>query len=534
MAPKTSEKRSINNPLQARPQKLWPIFRGKGIAEASDDDSVSSSSQDPDGSDKEEDGSNDQDSDSDSASETDSSHDSDEEEIDPIERRIDRKNRLCKIYKDGTVAWHFHDSGYTQKAWARRGPYSPRYTYSQSSPAELRQFVKQRNLVDPYPGGLTLKYCYLQLLDQADQTTSFQFLDLPGEMRNAIYRELLVFVRCTHCPRIHDVCHTGILRTSKNVSKEALDILYGDNQIRCMFRASGYDGDPKNFFSWIHVKETQGHGKSMDRVFHGMSEIPDWFRRIQLLKVELHFCGGSIENAGFRLQTCLLNLASFLMDGHCLKKLEIHISDVSNDEEDSIDSEYDYQDIAGGLDTIAYPLCRLHGVEHVEITGLSKPITKATIDKMQTTPKAVFNTLVHFNNLMKAAKAYAKMCNTLNPYNYGHEVPDYHGGHLLQDVELMIAELGYFEEMDEDYNPFGDAATEANTRRQLEDLRECVAKIKLANFETLKKDFLMARKEIAVYNSKNKWVLVDGKKPASDGLRRDWDGRVEDDLDSDS
>jgi hypothetical protein len=532
MAPKTSEKRPISNLLQARPQKLWPIFRGKGIAEASDDDSVASSSQYPNDSDKEEDGSNDQD--SDSASETDSSQDSDEEEVDPIERQIDRKNRLCKIYEDRTVAWHFHDSGYTQQAWERRGPYSLRLTYSQSSPAELRQFVKQRNLVDPYPEGLTLKYYYLRLLDQADQATSFRFLDLPGEMRNAIYRELLTFVRCTHCPRIHAVCHTGILCTSKGVSKEALDILYGENQIRCMFRASGYNEDPKNFFSWIHVKETRGHDGSMDRIFRGMSEIPDWFRRIQLLKVDLQFCGGSIENAGFRLQTCLLNLASFLMDGHRLKKLEIHISDVSTDEEDpDDDDEYGHQDVAGGLDAIVYPLCRLHGVEHVEITGLSKAVTKATIDKMQTTPKAAFNTLVHFNNLMKAAKAYAKMCNTLNPYNYGHDVPEYHGGHLLQDVELMIAELGDFEEMDEDYNPFGDAEIETNTRRQLEDLRECVAKIKLANFEALKKEFLVARKEIAVYNSKHKWVLVDGKKPASDGLRRDWDGRVDDDMDSD-
>ena len=134
---------------------------------------------------------------------------------------------------------------------------------------------------------------------------------------------------------------------------------------------------------------------------------------------------------------------------------------------------------------------------------------------------------------MKAAKAYAKMCNSLNPYNYVHDAPEYHGGYLLQDIEPMIAELGDFEEMDEDYNPFGDAEIEANTRRQSEDPRECVAKIKLANFGTFKKDLLVARKEIAACNSKNKWVLVDGKKIASDCFRRDRGGRLEDDMDSD-
>lgn len=520
-----------NPPKHLHPQKLWPIFLGRGITGPSDNDSVSSSSSDPDDKTKEID-----DQSAESESEIDSDYDSDDVEVDPIERRIDRKNRLVKIRKDGTVGWHLHDSGYTQEAWTRRGPYSSRFTYSKSSPGELRQFVKQRNLTDPYPEGLTLKYFYLRLLDRADRAASFRFLDLPGEMRNAIYRELLLFLRCTHCPRIHDVCHTGILRTNKQVCKEALDILYGDNDIRCMFRASGYDEDPKNFFSWIHIKETRGHEKSMDHVFYGMSEIPHWFRRIQRLRVELHFCGGSIENAGFRLQTCLLNLASFLMDGHCLKKLEIHISDESNGEEDFDESEYD-QDVVAGFETTVYPLCRLHGVEHVEITGLSEATMNATISKMQKTKKSAFNTLVHFDNLMKAAKAYMKMCRTLNPYNFGHDVPEFHGGHLLQDIERMCAELGDYEEMDEEYNPFEDAETEDNTRRQLEDLRDCVAKVKLANFEAAKKEFLTARKDIAVYQSKSKWILVDGKKEkvAGQGLRHNWEGRidVEDELDFD-
>jgi hypothetical protein len=80
-----------------------------------------------------------------------------------------------------------------------------RLTYSYSSPAELRQYVKQRNLADPYPQGLILKYTYLLLLERADQAMTFRFLDMPPEMRSLIYRELFIFLRFSSCPRIHDV-----------------------------------------------------------------------------------------------------------------------------------------------------------------------------------------------------------------------------------------------------------------------------------------------------------------------------------------
>jgi hypothetical protein len=114
---------------------------------------------------------------------------------------------------------------------------------------------------------------------------------------------------------MYDVCHTAILQVNKQICKEARNILYGDNKIRCMFRASGYDDeDPRNFFSWIHVKESQGHEKSMDRVYLGLSQSLDWFRRIQHLRVDLAFCGSHLDNATFRVQTCLLK-SCFVFDG---------------------------------------------------------------------------------------------------------------------------------------------------------------------------------------------------------------------------
>jgi hypothetical protein len=99
----------LEAPQVTSPTKLWPIFRGSG------NDVVLSSRRAADKTENH--GSSDSDSDFDSDSDADSDLESDMEEVDPLERRNDRKNRLCKILKDGIIQWHFHDSRYSQEAW---------------------------------------------------------------------------------------------------------------------------------------------------------------------------------------------------------------------------------------------------------------------------------------------------------------------------------------------------------------------------------------------------------------------------------
>ena len=87
----------------------------------------------------------------------------------------------------------------------------------------------------------------------------------------------------------------------------------------------------------------------------------------------------SVKHFG-RLQASDLPAQSRLVaDGRALPEetRNTHLRRFDNDEEDSDDCEYEHQDVAGGLDAIVYPLCRLHGVEHVGSTGLSKAVTKA-------------------------------------------------------------------------------------------------------------------------------------------------------------
>lgn len=84
------------------PLPLWPIFRGETY-DPSDEENID------DGVDSE------FDSDSDSDSDCDFDCDSDEE-IDRIEKQIDRRNRLFKVDEDGDLVWHLNFSAYTRKS----------------------------------------------------------------------------------------------------------------------------------------------------------------------------------------------------------------------------------------------------------------------------------------------------------------------------------------------------------------------------------------------------------------------------------
>ncbi|EME38976.1 hypothetical protein DOTSEDRAFT_75618, partial [Dothistroma septosporum NZE10] len=110
------------------------------------------------------------------------------------------------------------------------------------SPEELKQFVKFRGLRDPYPSGLTLKAMYVKILDEADREATFRFLDLPAEMRNLVYAELLTFNVDT-CPG-HRFCYAQILRTCKAVNQEAISILYEDNVFDARFTVIAADEVP--------------------------------------------------------------------------------------------------------------------------------------------------------------------------------------------------------------------------------------------------------------------------------------------------
>ena len=488
---------------------LWPIFLGLPYYPPSDDGDAASS---------------DSEANSDTDSDAESDQDLDSDESDPLERSIDRKNKLFEVGEDGELAWHLVVASYTKKEWLRGDRFTSRATYESSTPTELRRYIKDRGLPDPYPRGLTLKYYYLRLLDRNDEVKSFRFLDLIPELRNMVYNELLTFEVCPNCPAVHEPCHPEILRTSKQVYKEAKAILYAKNEVYCRITASGPStgyGSAK-FFASVHGRDLTGRSgadERLDWLFYGMKYIPDYLRQIQKLHVDVFFNGGTKDSARFSLQSCLLNLASFLMDDHALKKLRVHIYDATTD-------DIDYTDM---LDGIIYPLRRLRGIDEVELTGVSDALKSAVIADMRSTTTPTFNTMKHMYQLKQEAAGYMGLVGPLNPYNgepYCEPPPWATGLNLCDDIEHIDSELGAFSEMDEEYNAFLDAETELNTRRKMEDLKDCLAKVDVDDIDRRRKNYLESKATRADYVAKHGWVAPEGNYQTDWGeIRRNWESR---------
>ncbi|SMR54403.1 unnamed protein product [Zymoseptoria tritici ST99CH_3D1] len=143
--------------------------------------------------------------------------------------------------------------------------------YDRCSLKELTKFAADRGLnVNPSSAAKNgkhaspLKRDYVEALQQADSCRTFRFLDLPPEMKNLIYKELLVL-------QDSYTCFPEILGTCRQIFKEGSNILYGDNEI-------GITLLPLR--SVVHGKEYEGienHPATFD--------WPEWINRVQHLRV---------------------------------------------------------------------------------------------------------------------------------------------------------------------------------------------------------------------------------------------------------
>ncbi|KXT09979.1 hypothetical protein AC579_9366 [Pseudocercospora musae] len=89
--------------------------------------------------------------------------------------------------------------------------------YNPVSTLELKAFIRTRTHKEP-PNGLR-RYQYIRMLEEMDRNWTFRFMDLPPEMRNAIYELLLMRFKAQGRKAF-----LAILRVSKQVHKEAVGI----------------------------------------------------------------------------------------------------------------------------------------------------------------------------------------------------------------------------------------------------------------------------------------------------------------------
>lgn len=495
-----------------------------------------------DNEDDDEDGSEDEDESDDESdySSHDSEYGSDGITLDVDKREHRRKIQLFKMDADGRLLWRRKEFAYTRAEFRRRGKYDTMiFLYERASLQELRKYVLERQLPDPYPKGVTLKYYYLRLLDEDDRTRSFRFLDLPPEMRNLIYVELLGFDIC-HCSPYEEcgcecppkMCHTAIMRTNKMVYKEAKDVLYSVNPIKCEFAVHTDLEYIIGRYTKIHNQAVSGNTR-INCVYWGMETLPDWLHRIQHLRIDIdaHGMGASGSARGF-LQGCILNLASFLLEEHSLKKLDVHIVNHIAIADDAPEMTA----------VILYPLRRLSGLAQVSIAGdVDAEVSRSIAVDMQRPSETVFNTVPHLYSLRSEAISYLNLVEAMDPSSRAFQLPtedgvgeEWDGCKGSRHISWLLEETRYgYDSDDDDHGEFADAEAEANLRRKMEDLKKCLDRLPPEYFEARRENLVQAKTKRQALASKQQWNNVDGDaaetKPKYGHSGRKWKSRLKGD-----
>ncbi|KAK6396927.1 hypothetical protein LTR65_007425 [Meristemomyces frigidus] len=185
---------------------------------------------------------------------------------------------------------------------------------------------------------------YVRALKQADAATSFRFLDLPPEMRNMVYKELVVLQDSWYC-------HPQILATCQQVHDEATSILYGDNLIEVKIYKDGVIAHGKRCGPYVPAAP------------HGLGDFrtlvwPGFLLRVQHLRIAVvelprHFARmASVGNI-------LASLCSFLAPGHGLWSLAIDLEWLPR------------HGVVDGIESALYPLHLLSPVPRITIKGFA-------------------------------------------------------------------------------------------------------------------------------------------------------------------
>ncbi|CZT15180.1 uncharacterized protein RCC_01065 [Ramularia collo-cygni] len=256
------------------------------------------------------------------------------------------------------------------------------------SPRELKRMILDRGLVDPYPSGTTMKYTYVRTLTKADRSPlTFRLLDLPAEMRNLIYIELLTFPadRC----REHRFCFPQILRTCRQVHKEAEELLYTENTISCDFKTRY-----TKLESYVYPETSAFiHNKELNHY--------DCFFNFQYGS-DLQLTDPSDGSGNRILRKFLLRLASALMDQNKMESLCITISDDVQSEE------------RPGTADILHPMRRLRNIPKVSIRGKVGATTALQIVTDIKGDSPTFNTVKQLQLILLEAEAYQNLHGSIN------------------------------------------------------------------------------------------------------------------------
>ncbi|KAI7525197.1 hypothetical protein KC331_g17677 [Hortaea werneckii] len=194
----------------------------------------------------------------------------------------------------------------------------PRYSinyYSFKVP-ELRRLIKAK-------GGKCRsserKSTCLILLRRLDENATFNFMDLPPEMRNLVYREVLNW---SDASRIYG-CFPKILQASKQIRSEAESILYGDKPYHVHLRFSS-EAPPTprlNRFTSLTIGEGKWKYTYTDKDFSRRLKTCSWRQqilRMHHVKVFVHFQDPGASASGDSSLANKLTKTQYITANHVL------------------------------------------------------------------------------------------------------------------------------------------------------------------------------------------------------------------------
>lgn len=289
--------------------------------------------------------------------------------------------------------------------------------YDACTADQLKRLVNDRGLHDPYPAGITLKIFYIRVLEDAGAEWRVQLMDLPTELRCKIFSHLLT-LQPTESDPDTEYCHPEVLGTCRQIYAEAKSILYDGNILYCECSSTEITAHETDNAIFIN-------GRLLD--FQYSFDRTDIFPQqlLQFSRLSLRIsCNQQILRRPdpAPLNHMLCGLASFLMDSHSLKRLEILVS-FSNAADDIV------------YERALYPLRRLRDIDQVTVFS-NDPNFPLQIKKILSRDMAksspILNTMRYSQTLRGEVNAWLALARSVH-------CPDVHP--LEQEIRAQLVRL---------------------------------------------------------------------------------------------
>lgn len=255
--------------------------------------------------------------------------------------------------------------------------------YKKCNKQELAKFANDRQLIvcGKTSAGPT-KRNYINALWEADKNVAFRFVDMPPEMSNAVYEELLTL-------KDSYTCHPQILAASTQTRGEGTSLLYCNNLIEIKIS-----------------DEIRVHGVRCGRYEHPKGydvmvlDWPEFLRRVKWLKVDFvprKYPGPARHQVLYcrNLQKVLYSLCSFLKLDHKLASFEIDLQLLMISQ-------------ATGTDDFLYPLQMLGRLPRLAIVGLDD-VKVQSIRAANESAKHTGNVLKTWRPALEQVKVYKRI-----------------------------------------------------------------------------------------------------------------------------